>query len=349
VSRQNIFKVLFLSLVLSSCGLIEKWKTPEQPTDSKAAATSSNDGAKEADDLFAKSMNENKEAPLEAKSDAPSNITTNESPEVKDDLKSLEDEFSGNTSATTAKEVAQAPAQAPVPETKEVKVEEALPEIKQETAPAISENMNADAGKVMTYKVQKGETLMQIAFKIYGDIGKWKELKQMNGSKLSKNSALRANMQLKYNAPEKVFVWNPEGTPYMIKNGETLGTISNSVYQTPKKWKKLWENNKPLIKNPNVIYAGFTLYYKNDGMANYVQPKAVQRKVAAKNIAAEKSDQTNAVQANIEEVKVEQAISKLNENDGSEIDLTKEVQSAPVRDIKEEIKADEQTDEALIK
>ena len=28
------------------------------------------------------------------------------------------------------------------------------------------------------------------------------------------------------------------------------------------KWKKLWENNKALIKDPNKIYAGFYLYYQ---------------------------------------------------------------------------------------
>jgi nucleoid-associated protein YgaU len=335
VSRQNILKVLFLSVILSSCGLIEKWKTPEQPTDSKTSSTSEAPKDSGADDLFANTMNDTKnETAVSAGTDAPSNTaqTAPAAPEVQDDLKSLEAEFSGNTTATTTKEVAK------TEPTKNVKVEEALPEIKEE-AP-VAEAKNPQAGKMMMYKVHKGETLMQIAFKIYGDTGKWKELKQMNkDAKLP----LRANMNIKYAAPEKEFVWNPEGTPYMIKNGETLGTISNSVYQTPKKWKKIWENNKPLIKNPNVIYAGFTLYYKNDGMANYVQPKAVQRKVAAKK-----------VESAVEEVKVEQAMNKVEQSetqsiDDNTIDLTKEVQSAPVRDLNDEIKADDQIDEALAK
>jgi len=336
VSRQNILKVLLLSLILSSCGLIEKWKTPEQPTDSKTSAAETTSTPDTHDDLFASSMNEGaKETDLKNGTDAPSN-TANAAPqtEVQDDLKSLEAEFSGNTTATTAKEVA-------ADETaKNVKVEEALPEIKEE-APVV-ETKNPNAGHKMSYTVQKGETLMQIAFKIYGDIGMWKQLKAMNSNIFEKRTALRAGMKIAYAAPEKEFVWNPEGTPYMIKNGETLGIISNNVYQTPKKWKRIWENNKPLIKNPNMIYAGFTLYYKSEGMANYVQPKAVQKKMAA--VKAES-------QPAIEEVKVEKALSQIEQSVPEEntIDLTKEVQSAPIRDLSEEIKADDQLEESLTK
>jgi nucleoid-associated protein YgaU len=327
LKRQNVLKTIFFALLIStfssSCGLIEKFKTPEQPTDSKSSEKTTADAG--SDDLFSKTMNDTKEEPLNAGSDAPSNITS-ENPVVKDDLKSLEDEFSGK-----------APKEA---ESKQVKVEESLPEIKSELPETVADNANSDAGKVMSYKVLKGETLMQIAFKIYGDVSKWKDIKQMNGAKFSKNSALRANMELKYKAPERLFVWNPEGTPYMIKTGETLGTISNSVYQSPKKWKKIWENNKPLIKNPNVIYAGFTLYYKANNMANFVQPKAVQRKLAAKAEAQIEESKS------IEEVKVDQAISNLEHLDSSnEIDLTKEVQSATTRDLNE-VKADVKNDEA---
>ncbi|MBC7539118.1 MAG: LysM peptidoglycan-binding domain-containing protein [Bacteriovorax sp.] len=351
MKRQNVLKSLFLSLILSSlstsCGLIEKFKTPEQPTDSKSSDTAeaSKHPDSGTDDLFSKTMNDAKDEPLKASTDAPTNITTTENPVIKDDLKSLEDEFSG----TTPKAVADT-------ESKQVKVEESLPEIKSELPETVTENANNDAGKVMSYKVHKGETLMQIAFKIYGDVSKWKDLKQMNGPKLSKNSALRSNMELKYKAPAKLFVWNPEGTPYMIKTGETLGTISNSVYKSPKKWKTIWENNKPLIKNPNVIYAGFTLFYKGSGMANYVQPKAIQRKLAAKD-ETKIEEKTEVSRAAIEEVKVDQAISNLEHLDSAnEIDLTKEVQSATIRDLNEdaskevkaELKSDEIQDEALV-
>jgi nucleoid-associated protein YgaU len=68
-------------------------------------------------------------------------------------------------------------------------------------------------------------------------------------------------MTLSYTAPAEEFVWAPTGSPYLIRTGDTLGKISKNVYQTMTKWKMLWENNRPMIKDPNKIFAGFTIYY----------------------------------------------------------------------------------------
>ncbi len=120
-----------------------------------------------------------------------------------------------------------------------------------------------EPGALTQYTVQKNETLMMIAFKLYGDYGRWKELANLNSGVLGGGSNLRAGMVISYHAPAREFVWNPEGSPYLIRTGDTLGIISKQVYETTKKWKLLWENNRPLIKDPNKIYAGFTIYYKN--------------------------------------------------------------------------------------
>ena len=109
------------------------------------------------------------------------------------------------------------------------------------------------------YKVRKGETLMLIAFKLYGDYGKWKKIQQNNPH--LKGKPLRAGMELSYDAPREGFEWSPQGLPHLIKRGDTLGKISKNKYGTSKKWKTIWDNNKPLIKDPNLIFAGFTLYY----------------------------------------------------------------------------------------
>jgi nucleoid-associated protein YgaU len=118
---------------------------------------------------------------------------------------------------------------------------------------------------MMEYTVQKNETLMMIAFKLYGDYAWWKKLAGWNQDKLKGSQIVRTGMTLKYMAPSEEFVWNPQGLPYLIRTGDTLGLISKSVYQTPKKWKMIWENNRPLIKNPNLIFAGFTIYYLENG------------------------------------------------------------------------------------
>jgi nucleoid-associated protein YgaU len=117
------------------------------------------------------------------------------------------------------------------------------------------------AGEVKQYTVQKNETLMLIAFKLYGDYGKWKSLANENQSALNGSYIVREGMTLSYTAPAEEFVWAPTGSPYLIRTGDTLGKISKNVYQTMTKWKMLWENNRPMIKDPNKIFAGFTIYY----------------------------------------------------------------------------------------
>lgn len=159
-------------------------------------------------------------------------------------------------------EEAVAPTEEPVVADSPV-IEENAPEVTEMDAPVVVDN--SSAGSEKTYQVQKNETLMMIAFKLYGDYGKWKELANYNRDALKGSTVVNAGMNLKYMAPAEEFVWNPEGLPYLIRTGDTLGVISNSVYQTPKKWKLIWDNNRPLIKDPNKIFAGFTLYYLESG------------------------------------------------------------------------------------
>ncbi len=122
-----------------------------------------------------------------------------------------------------------------------------------------------EAGSIKQYTVQKNETLMLIAFKLYGDYERWKELANQNSATLKGTTTIREGMVLNYTAPAEEFVWNPQGLPYLIRTGDTLGGISKQVYSTMHKWKLIWDNNRPLIKDPNKIYAGFTLYYLENG------------------------------------------------------------------------------------
>lgn len=127
-----------------------------------------------------------------------------------------------------------------------------------EAAPVIvkEETHPVTLGSEEKYRLQKGDTLMMVAFKIYGDYRKWKDLKAWN-----KNKKIGPGTELKYYVPEQSFGWQPSGLPYMVKTGDTLGLISKDKYGTVKKWKSIYENNRPLIRDPNLIFAGFTLYY----------------------------------------------------------------------------------------
>ena len=107
------------------------------------------------------------------------------------------------------------------------------------------------------YTVQKNETLMMVAFKIYGDYAKWKDIAQLNGIS---GQSISEGQTLSYTAPAEQFSWAPEGSPYLIKEKDTLGTISNDTYGTTKYWKNIWDNNRPIIKDPNKIFVGFTIF-----------------------------------------------------------------------------------------
>lgn len=133
----------------------------------------------------------------------------------------------------------------------------ATPEIVMDAQPEPA----ATTGEAGEYVVKKNETLMMIAFKLYGDYSKWRELSNRN-SGVIKNGQLRAGMRLSYDRPAVEFNWDPQGNPYLIRTGDTLGGISGQVYGTSRKWKNIWDNNRPLIKDPNRIFAGFTLFWQ---------------------------------------------------------------------------------------
>ncbi|GAB4012038.1 MAG: hypothetical protein Fur0010_07390 [Bdellovibrio sp.] len=121
------------------------------------------------------------------------------------------------------------------------------------SSPEISE-----VGTIAEYQVKKGDTLMLIAFNLFGDYRKWRELKTLNNLE---GQSVSVGSTLKYYRPATEFSWRPDGLPYLIKMGDTLGTISKDKYGTVKKWRKIYDNNQPLIRDPNLIFSGFTIYY----------------------------------------------------------------------------------------
>lgn len=111
------------------------------------------------------------------------------------------------------------------------------------------------------YSVQRGDTLMKIAFETYGDIYKWKSIYDANRDKIQDPSRIPAGTVLKVEKPVQPVAIERNGEKYQIQTGDTLGKISKNVYGTPGKWKTIWNNNKQLIHDPNKIFAGFSLYY----------------------------------------------------------------------------------------
>lgn len=137
---------------------------------------------------------------------------------------------------------------------------EKLEEFKEQKQAEVIETVSND---FKVYTVQKNETLMMISFKLFGMLSNWKKLYSWNEELLINENTLTPGMQIKYVPSDEEFSWQPEGNPYLIVRGDTLGVISTKVYEGEKKyWKKIWENNKPMIRDPNLIFAGFTIFYQ---------------------------------------------------------------------------------------
>ena len=120
---------------------------------------------------------------------------------------------------------------------------------------------SALSGETADYHVKSGDTLMKIAFSIYGDIDRWKDLQDWNRAALTSGTALRKGMTLKYETPAEAFSPEQLAHSYLIKTGDTLAGIADDVYGRREKYKKLQSYNPRLIKNPHRIFAGFTLFY----------------------------------------------------------------------------------------
>ncbi len=54
-------------------------------------------------------------------------------------------------------------------------------------------------------------------------------------------------------------VVEPEPQFYTVKRGDTLGAIAKEFYGKASKYPIIFEANKPMLKNPNLIYPGQTL------------------------------------------------------------------------------------------
>lgn len=124
-----------------------------------------------------------------------------------------------------------------------------------ETQPIISTN---------SYTVVEGDTLMYVAYKMYGDYKMWRSIASMNGMGSSQTN-LQTGAVLQIDSSKVRPMPFIDGTPYLIRGGDTLGKISIQQYGNPQRWEALWKHNAEMIQDPNVIFAGFQMYLLPDG------------------------------------------------------------------------------------
>lgn len=110
------------------------------------------------------------------------------------------------------------------------------------------------------YTAAPGETLMLLAFKFYSDHLQWKNILRNNIDSLQGQTQITQFIELRLPKPLKRFR-EPKGMPYLIKPGDSLSLISRKVYGEMRWWQQIWKNNQEMISDPNLIFAGFTLFY----------------------------------------------------------------------------------------
>ncbi|WBA83379.1 LysM peptidoglycan-binding domain-containing protein [Endozoicomonas sp. GU-1] len=110
------------------------------------------------------------------------------------------------------------------------------------------------------YTVNQNDTLMKIAFEIYGDYEQWIVIKNANSEKIDPENVIKQGVTLTFPEPTDKFVQSKKGDPYLIKRGDTLASIARNTYGSSRHWKAIWKNNTRLIKDPDKIFAGFTIY-----------------------------------------------------------------------------------------
>ncbi|OFZ74696.1 MAG: hypothetical protein A3K03_07240 [Bdellovibrionales bacterium RIFOXYD1_FULL_44_7] len=150
------------------------------------------------------------------------------------------------------------------PEQQEVAEPSTEPPVETAVAPPVQEatpESPTPTVETVQYTVQEGETLMKIAFETYGDLYKWKSIFEANKEKITDPNSIPKGTIITLEKPETPFVIERSGEKYLIKLGDTLVKISDDIYGTSAKWRRLWQNNRQLIKDPNKIFAGFYLYY----------------------------------------------------------------------------------------
>ncbi len=84
---------------------------------------------------------------------------------------------------------------------------------------------------------------------------------QRNEMKYPKALQLAKGTVLKVKKPARRYQ-APGGRPYFIKRGDSLSRISEKVYGEWRWWKEIRKNNPKMVRDPNLIFAGFTLFYR---------------------------------------------------------------------------------------
>lgn len=104
--------------------------------------------------------------------------------------------------------------------------------------------------KVKMYTVVRGDYLWKIAKMPdhYGDGTKWMRIYSVNHEQINDPDLIYPDQ--KFSIPLDI----DKKSQYLVKRGEHLSSIAESLWNDPFKWRKLYDANQGLIDDPNMVY-----------------------------------------------------------------------------------------------
>ncbi len=269
---KNLRPILVFFLLL---GLTASCSTSKNEYDSEEVAAydvdevdEDEDDSEEGDEEYEDDEEYDEEDDEYAESDDEDEGDEGEGDEYEEDAESYADEDSGEASIADNQEASV-----------DTMAQDSYQDVGQESGHSLTDQM-------ATYTVKENDTLMLIAFNLYGDYSKWRSLAQLNNN----STIISVGQELQYYVPAEQFNWTPTGTPYLIVQGDNLSYISLKVYERNDQWRPIWENNRPMIKDPDLIFPGFTLYYPDLDLSQLPPPPPSNTNLSASNTYSEEVD-----------------------------------------------------------
>jgi nucleoid-associated protein YgaU len=113
------------------------------------------------------------------------------------------------------------------------------------------------------YIIKKGDTLISIAKRYYGDGLKWKVIYEANREVITDANFLPIGREIVIppvkTAEKMAALEHPARTTYIVQKDDTLTKIAERHYGDPARWKDIYQANKEKIPNKDSIVPGTVL------------------------------------------------------------------------------------------
>lgn len=122
-----------------------------------------------------------------------------------------------------------------------------------------------DGGQI-EYLVAPGDSLIEIATRIYGSAREWQTIARANGLQapfvIYPGDVLNIKLLGSASAFAQAYKSAPE-TQITVQKGDTLSSISQRLLGTATAWKYIWKINESALPNPNQLRPGQTIRFRD--------------------------------------------------------------------------------------